>query len=1212
MLKNLKNFSLPELEEKVLRFWKEQGIFAKSVAKNEGGKKGKFVFYEGPPTANGHPGIHHVLARSFKDIVPRYKTMQGFHVPRKAGWDTHGLPVELQAEKELGLNSKTEIEKYGVAEFNRYCKELIWKYRTEWEDLTTRMGYWTDLKHPYVTYEAGYMQTLWWILAQVNKQKLLQKGYRVVPWCTRCGTPLSSHELGQPGAYKTITDTSVYVKFKVKKESVKKLLPHFAKASRGNLAQNVFVLSWTTTPWTLPGNVALAVGKNIQYQLVRKQGEILIVAKGRAQAVLGDEDREVVAEVSGKQLVGLEYEQLFDIANLRNKKPIRQAHRKQAQGKSHQVYDANFVTDTDGTGVVHTAVMYGEDDFVLGVANGLPQNHTVDEAGKFNKEVKGLAGLYARSKKTSDAVIGHLQKKGYLLKTEEFEHEYPHCWRCGTALLYYARQSWFILMSKLKREMQQNNAQINWTPEHIKEGRFGQWLADLKDWSISRNRYWGTPLPVWECEKPKCGNTLVVGSLADLRKNAISTNKYFAVRHGEARHNVERLNAGGSEQGTNISRLTEKGEKQAQKAAAELKKQKPDIIFTSPYLRTKETAKAIAKATGAQVKTDKRLGEINCGVYNWKGIDSYHSSFSSKLERFTKAPDGEGAETLSDVRRRVMEFVREVEKKHQGKKIVIVSHGDPLWLLEGAMRGLSDEQLLESEWYPQPGHAGEIKGPVLSYDEDGRLDLHRPFIDEVRLRCPKCKKGEMQRVTDVMDAWFDSGSMPLAQHHFPFAQIGSGVGKSQISNPKSQDAAFREIDFPADYIAEAVDQTRGWFYTLLAVSTLLKKGPAYKNVISLGLIHDKNGIKMSKSKGNIVDPWAMMSSYGADAVRWYFYTMNDPGEAKNFDEMELAKVTRRLILIVYNSFVFWNSYAKKQDISKQSKRPTHILDQWILADLQLLVQKTTEHLDKYDIGSAARLIEAFTDDLSRWYIRRSRDRFQEQARGAATNQVDWESASYTLQLALQTLAQVMAPFMPFFSEALYQAMGGAGESVHLAEWPKVDRGYKNAKLISQMQTIRALAARALALRAEAGVKVRQPLAKLTLRDTEMQEWTELLEILKDEVNVKAVQFNESLLEVDSVQLDLTISKELREEGLIRELARMVQGLRADADYKMSDEIVLMIEGTDELSNLIQRHSVGLKKMVGAKDLVMRRTDKFEAELQTKLDASLVWIGVRKI
>ncbi len=1188
MLKNLKEFKLPEIEEQVLKFWKEHSIFEQSLAKNKG--KNKFVFFEGPPTANGMPGLHHLLARSFKDIIPRFKSMQGYDVPRKGGWDTHGLPVELQAEKELGFTGKQDIEKYGIAKFNEKCRELVWRYRKEFESTTTdRLGFWLDIKNPYVTYDNKYIESLWWIIAQMDKKKLLYQGHKIVPWCTRCGTALSSHELAQ--GYKEVEDTSVYVKFRLIG------------------SKNRFILSWTTTPWSLPGDVALAVGERIEYVEMQVGNESYLIARDRISAVLLDTPYVELRSFKGKDLVGLEYEPLFKVRPLKTK-------------TAYKIYAANFVTTTDGTGVVHTAVMYGEDDYALGVKIGLPQHHTVNEQGHFIKEVKELAGLYARSGKAEALIIDHLKNTGTLLKTEKYKHEYPHCWRCGTALLYYARTSWFVAMSKLRKELIANNKKINWIPEHIKDGRFGEWLREVKDWNFSRERYWGTPLPVWRSKDGK--QQIVVSSLADFKKYGnLQGNRFFGMRHGEATHNMEQKNGGGAESATLRSELTTIGATRVHGAAKLMKMQKPkiDLIVASPYYRIQQTAKIIADELKLKIVTDKRLGELNCGIFNWQSMSAYHAWFTGgKIERWTRAP--EKAETLSDARARVVEAIRDINKKYKNKNILIVSHGDPLWLLEGAMRGQSDKEFFDRTFYPGYAEPFEIDPPVLPFDDSGRLDMHRPYVDNVVLRDPKTKPRRPQgrgsdlasrasekgtllyRVPEVVDGWFDSGSMPYASHHFPFSEF-TKQPTNQLTNQQLSEA-FRKLDYPADYIAEGIDQTRGWFYTLLAVATALGLPAPYKNVICLGLIHDKNGLKMSKSKGNIVDPLALMQKHGADVLRWYFYTANDPGDSKNFDEQDLVKVMRRFFMIVYNSFVFWNSYAKEGQ-PRDGYKSENVLDKWVLARLHALIHEVTGSLNDYNVGKAAGLIESFADDMSRWYIRRSRDRFQSNARGGGDEQ-DFRAASATLHEVLLQLSKLLAPFAPFFADALYRSLGGKEQSVHLDEWPIGDATVANRDLIEDMAKVRDLAAKALALRAEAGIKVRQPLSAMYINDKKLLADDNLMAILKSEVNVKEVVIDTS----KEVELDTTLTPALKEEGIVRELVRMVQGLRADAGYQMGDSIVLIFAGTQDFSDMVQRNSVTLKKAVNAKSIELTKTDKVDVQLQAKFENADLWVGVRKV
>ena len=967
MLRHIKDFNLPALEEKVQKLWKERDVFRKSVEQRASrgktrtgpvsrqGSKKPFVFFEGPPTANGRPGVHHVLTRAFKDVVLRYQTMRGRYVPRRAGWDTHGLPVELQVEKELGLKSKKDIEEYGVAKFNAKCKESVWQYRREWEELTSRMGFWIDMTDPYITYENSYIESVWGILQTISKKKLLYKGHRVVPWCSRCGTALSSHELAQ--GYETVKDTSVFVKFRLKTSPNSEFRTN-KRIYELTTGKSVYILSWTTTPWTLPGNVALAVGEDIDYVVFRIKDQELSVGEDElyiaAKALLPNiaSEVEVVSEVKGSDLVGLEYEQLFSVKALKNE-------------KSHKVYAADFVTTEDGTGVVHTAVMYGEDDYRLGDELGLPKHHTVSEDGRFTKDVHEFQGMKARHGETEKDIIAHLDVEGYLLKTEKYEHEYPHCWRCGTALLYYAHDSWFISMTKLREKLMKSNAEVNWVPGHIRDGRFGEWLRDVKDWALSRNRYWGIPLPMWECNV--CEHQEMLTSREEIIKRGPKPrNTYYLLRHGQAESNLNDVIS------TNLRTsdqypLTLDGRVAAEKAGKKLKKKKVDMVFASPFYRTKETADIVADAIGCKVELDDRLREIDLGDLDGRPNDVYRSHNPSQFQRLeARHPNTEG---LRQIAKRMYEFVREMEEKHKGKKILIISHEYPLWMLDAVMQGWSEEEAIRKrcasrEDYILPAELLERQLLSVPRESCGFGNLHKPYIDEVSFLCKKrgCK-GEMKRVEEVIDVWFDSGAMPFAQA----ASLGSS--KSEIRNPKA---------YPADYIVEGVDQTRGWFYTLLAIATLLGKKAPYKTVLSLGHILDAKGQKMSKSKGNTVDPWEMIEKYGVDALRWHFYTMSAPGDPKRFNEDDLKKVSRQLFGLVYNSFSFLHMYGektKKQKSKKAKKQELdNVLDRWVLARLNETIELVREDMDEYEMGRAARNIQGFADDVSRWYIRRSRRR----------------------------------------------------------------------------------------------------------------------------------------------------------------------------------------------------------------------------------------------
>jgi isoleucyl-tRNA synthetase len=1202
-------FNLPKLEEKVLKFWDEHKIFEKSLA-----KKGKpFVFYEGPPYANGRPGIHHVLARVVKDVILRYKTMRGYPVPRRGGWDTHGLPVEIAAEKALGLKSKRDIEKYGVHEFNEKAKEQVWLYKDEWERLTRRIGYWLDLKNAYVTYAPEYIETIWWTLAQLWKRKLLYKGHKVVPWCTRCGTALSSHELAL--GYQEVTDQAAYVKFKLKPGQ---------KIGNWTTSDRSYVLSWTTTPWTLPGNVALAVGKNVEYVRFKNEGsnfrEIsgekgrvnseLIVSPGtyilakdifwkNINANTGQGGLSGIAHfldissetlikdlvqyatrpneflkkhkieiVTGNDLVGLSYEPLFDVKTLRSE-------------NSYKIYPADFVTTTEGTGVVHTAVMYGEDDYQLGKKVGLPEHHTVDEEGKFTKDVPGLAGDYVKAKDTEEDIFRHLEKRGYLLKREPYTHEYPFCWRCGTPLLYYARTSWFIAMSKLRAELLKRNKTIHWLPAHIKEGRFGEWLREVKDWNLSRERYWGAPLPIWECGG--CAHTEVVGCLDELDRlaSAEPKNHYWAMRHGESEGNAFNIIDSGNQR----FHLTALGRAQIERSARDLAREKVDLIFSSDLPRAKESAEIAAKILGVEkVVHDARLREINLASLSGKSSSEYWKLLPSQEEKFVKRAVS-GAESLREVRARVLDFLMDVERQHKGKHILLVSHEDTIWMAMQTALGWSDRRAAamktkdESDFI-MPGEVIRFQIKAIPRDETGEVDLHRPFVDSIVFPCPKCGK-DMKRVPGVTDVWYDSGAMPYAQVHFPFEL------------PK-------RIAYPADYIAEGIDQTRGWFYTLLAIATALGYEAPYKNVITFGLVNDKSGQKMSKSKGNIVEPFAVIDKYGVDAVRWYFFTGTPFGESRNFDEGDVAKSFRKMHLIVYNSFVFWKTYASITHGPLKSSK--NILDKWILARLNALIESVTKKLDRYEIREAALEMEAFVDDLSRWYIRRSRRRLQR-----PEDPKDYQAASAALGYVLLSLTKLMAPFMPFFAEILYAGLRGSEESVHMDAWPKADKHVSPKRLIDAMAMVREFAALGLAKRAEAGVKVRQPLASMSVG---AKLGKDLEKILGDEVNVKKILVDAKLK--NQIKLDVKITPALREEGLVREIARTLQELRQRAGLHPKDEVLLFLDLPTEVKNAVMNSERALLADVGAKSVEYRRSDKFDVEEVTKLEEQEVWIGLRKI
>jgi isoleucyl-tRNA synthetase len=995
--------AFPQIEERILARWNELGVFEKSLENRAGAER--FVFFEGPPTANGKPGSHHVLARVFKDIFPRYKAMQGYLVDRKAGWDCHGLPVELEIERELGLASKHEIENYGIAEFNAKCRESVLRYVDDWNRLTERIGFWIDLDDPYRTMSDDYVESVWWSLKQIHENGLLYEGHRVVPYCPRCGTALSSHEVAQ--GYKDVLDPSVYVKLKVSGET------------------NTYLLVWTTTPWTLPGNVAVAAGPDIAYARVEHEGETLILAEASIERVLGEGAR-AASIMSGEELTQLTYDgPVFELAD--------------RPAEASPVIAGDFVTTEDGTGLVHIAPAFGEDDYAVAAANGIfdPTRqetlyNPVDLAGNYTDAVTGFAGRFVKDEKLTEELIESLKERGLLFASFSYEHSYPHCWRCATPLIYYAKGSWYIQTTAIRDQMLAGNNAIDWHPPHIKDGRFGNWLENNIDWALSRERYWGTPLPVWiNDEDPE--ERVVIGSYAEL------------------------------------------------------------------------------------------------------------------------------------------------------------------------------EQL-----------AGR---PV--------EDPHRPYIDEFTFAPPSGNSGTMRRVPEVIDAWYDSGSMPFAQWHYPFAN-----------------KELFEQRFPAQYICEGLDQTRGWFYSLLAVSTLIFGKPSYETVLCLGLILDPDGQKMSKTRGNVVEPWDVIDQHGADAFRWYYLTSKEPWAGYRFSTETVGESVRKFLLTLWNTYGFLVLYANASGQDGATARPgpeRGDLDRWALSRLQSTVAVVTESLDAFDATTAGRAIDALVDDLSNWYVRSSRRRF-------------WDGdpeAIATLRECLVTISQLLAPFTPFIADEIYTKIAGAGgaESVHLTDFPQVDPALSDAALESDMATARQAVELARAARAQAKVKIRQPLGEIVVvASGEEQAAIERFEsLILGELNVKAVRYvtdadelarfelkpnfkalgprlgqhmpmakqaiaaldgaaanerlkngepvgisiagEEFLLTADEVQvvlaplegyqlerdgghavaLDLTVTEELRREGLAREVVHAVQNARKQAGLAVEDRIELALGGAAELLAAVEQH-----------------------------------------
>ncbi|MGB9767351.1 MULTISPECIES: isoleucine--tRNA ligase [Dictyoglomus] len=930
-LPSLINF--PEMEEEILKFWKDNDTFKKSLEIRKGSPR--FNFYEGPPTANGKPHAGHVLPRIYKDLFPRYKTMQGYYVPRKAGWDTHGLPVELEVEKELGLNSKQDIEKYGVEEFNKKCKESVFRYEREWRRFTERIGFWIDMDNPYITLSNDYIESVWWLIKKIWEKGLLYKGYKIVPWCPRCETALSDHEVAQ--GYKETEDPSIFVKFRVKDQ------------------ENTYFLAWTTTPWTLISNVALAVHPEEEYVKVKHNNEYYILAEKRLPYIFEEGTYEIVEKKKGKEIEKAYYEPLFTFL------PVDK--------DAYYVVLGDFVTLEDGTGIVHIAPAFGDEDFQLGKKYDLPFLQPVDQNGKFIKEIKPWAGMFI--KKADPLIIEYLKERNLLLKEEKYTHTYPFCWRCDTPLIYYARSSWYIKTTAIKEDLLNNNRKINWYPEHIKEGRFGNWLANNIDWALSRERYWGTPLPIWVCDS--CGHEECIGSYEEL--------------------------------------------------------------------------------------------------------------------------------------------------------------------------GITDTK---------------------------NFDPHKPYIDQITLKCPKCG-GTMHRVPEVIDCWFDSGAMPVAQWHYPF------------ENQEEFKASF-----PADFICEAIDQTRGWFYSLLAISTLVFNEPAYKNVLVTELVLDEKGEKMSKHKGNVVDPWIILNKYGADALRWYIFTVSPPWVPLRFAPDAVNEALKKFLLTLWNTVSFFSIYAEIDGFDPNSHFvPFNELedhsDKWIISRLNSLIVKVKNDMENFNATQAARSIQSFViDDLSNWYIRLNRERFWKSEK----DKDKWTAYTVTYTV-IKELSKLIAPFIPFTAEKIYQeivrvAEKNSPESVHLCDYPEEAKELIDTTLEENMEIIKEIVTAGRMLRNQANIKIRQPLSKIWIKvDPKLEKDIEALKkYVQQELNVEEVimgsaESKEGVLyhkeDAFEIELDTKLTEELLNKGILRELEHKIQMLRKEAKLDYTDRIKFYYEGSQRIKNIIENN-----------------------------------------
>lgn len=1107
-------------EEEVLAFWERENIFEKTLTKEA--PKGRFVFYDGPPFATGLPHYGHILAGTIKDVIPRYKTMRGFRVPRRWGWDCHGLPLENQIEKELNLATKRDIEVLGVEKFNEAARKAVLRYADDWKRIIPRFGRFVDMDNDYRTMDATYTESVWWAFKELHTKGLVYEGFKAMHLCPRCGTTLSNFEVAQ--GYKDITDLAVTVKLRLENEP------------------NTSLLAWTTTPWTLPGNMAAAVHKDATYIKIKIGEEFYILAKERLSILKGEYT--VEKEFLGKELVGKSYEPPF---------PYFKAFKMEGKEKAWKVYAAPYVTMEDGTGLVHLAPAFGAEDLELAEKEGIPIVHHVDKDGRFVDAVTDFKGLQAKPKddpqSTDVAIIKYLAAKNLLFAKEKITHSYPHCWRCETPLLNYAASAWFVEVTKFRDKLVSENKKIGWVPKDVGEKRFGNWLQNARDWAISRARYWGAPIPVWR--NPKTKENMVIGSLEELKAHTKkSGNTYFIMRHGEASNNLTSTISSQLEGAQKNHHLTEQGRNDIKVNAQSLLSTGIDLIVASPFERTHETAKIVADilhSVAGQLIFDNRLREIDAGVLEGKKYNDYTAMFSI-AERFFKAPAG--GETYAQVKRRMLEVLYELEQKYQNKRILIISHGDPLWLLQFGAKGLFRDSLASLP-YPNKGKPYEFPFIPIPHNENYELDFHRPYIDDIKLIA---KDGtHLERVHDVFDCWFESGSMSYAQHHYPFEH-------TDVFEPKP--GWFQKArGYPADFIAEGLDQTRGWFYSLLVLGVGLFGKASYKNVIVNGIVLAEDGQKMSKRLNNYPDPLVILEKYGADAIRYYM--LASPlmrAEDLNFSERGVADVASKFIGRFLNVLAFYELYAA--DVTPATGESTHVLDRWIFARLNHTVEEVGKGMESYELDRASRPLLVFVDDLSTWYVRRSRDRFKDGGEDA-------RRALATLRTILETFSKVSAPFIPFTAEYVYQRVveKRTPESVHLCAWPSA--GAIEKKLLIEMVEVRKVVSLGLEARQKANIKVRQPLNQLTVNSKQLIGKGELLQLIADEVNVKKITVDVTL--TGEVVLDATISDALKEEGKVREVVRFVQDLRKKAGLKPKDGAVLTASLTPDVQTFLKKN-----------------------------------------
>ena len=1177
------DFTFSKIEEKILKFWKDRKIFEKTVENRKHAKR--FVFFDGPPFATGLPHYGHILASTIKDVVPRFFTMKGFRVDRRWGWDCHGLPIENIIEQQLEISGRKSIERYGIGKFNQKAREQVLRFADEWERTVDRVGRFVDFRNSYKTMDATYMESVWWAFSQVNKKGLVYKDSRISLYCPRCETPLSNFEIAMDESYKELEDESVYVKFKLKPNQ---------KIGKIKTEGKTYILAWTTTPWTLPGNVSLAVGKDIIYVLTKKDNVQLLVAKDLLSKLSGNS--EVLEEITGKNLVGLEYEPLFNIEALNEENTPNYKN-------AFKVVIADFVSTREGTGVVHIAPAFGEEDFGLAKKENLPSFLTVNDSGYFFDWVDGFGGKFVFE--ANHLVIDDLKSRDLLLGAETIRHSYPVCYRCENKLLYKQQPAWFVAISKVKKKMLSTNKKIDWHPAHLREGRFGKGLETAPDWNVSRSRFFGTPLPIWECEK--CKEHKIVGSLDELEKYRYrGKNKYFIMRHGETA--LKRFETSGSS-GIVASKLEqdrydliERGIKEAERAGEHLKTLGGiDHVFASPFLRTKHTAQIIAKKFGTIAKADKRLKELDHGIAcEGKPSNECFSEFPRTMD--TKNPDGE---SLREVKARIFSMLKELDEKYEGQKILLVSHGDPLWILESLALGFSDEETMAKrpELYVKQGQVKEIHFKNFPYNEAGDIDMHRPYVDDIFLKCEKCE-GKMVRLTDVFDCWFESGSMPYGQAHFPFEN------KKQF-----------EDNFPADFISEYIAQTRGWFYTMHVLATAIFNKPAFKHVVTTGTILAENGEKLSKSKRNFPDPQLLIDKYGADSLRYYLMTSSVMASDNIlFSEKSIDEIYKKYILILSNVLRFWELYEGKytksdhrgvrgKTVKRFDEKRLEKIDEWILSRLETTKKLITDAFEKYEIMDGCRAAQPFIDDLSLWYVRRNRERIR-------NGQSSGETAFFVLSHVLLELSKLIAPVTPFIADHIYKRISNQKESVHLEDWPKENKKFINLGLEAEMRELREFITAGLAQRKAKNIKVRQPLASATVTGKAGNFDVGLEKLFKAELNVKGIVYDSAIQAgpAGPVKLDEKLTHELVIEGYAREISRQVQDMRKEAKYKLDEKVVAAWES--ENVDIIETIDKFGKEIAGDTLLSdFRRGHQpkeiFDVEKEIKLAPQItIWLGVR--